>query len=120
MSTVSPHLVWSCIRENSCFIKKNSGLTFATEPNNLKNTHTFKYNGLIHHKVSSYITRNMLGCYNEDEERGQVEEQSINIYLCRHRVEPWTNLLLARQPPSFIFATRSLSMLFSLYIWLIT
>ncbi|XP_072017943.1 large ribosomal subunit protein eL28-like [Amphiura filiformis] len=51
MATVSPHLIWSCIRETSSFIKKNSGVTFATEPNNLKNKHTFKYNGLIHHKT---------------------------------------------------------------------
>jgi large subunit ribosomal protein L28e len=51
MNNASPDLQWMVIRNNSCFLKKGNDLVFSTEPNNLKNRNTFKYNGLIHKRT---------------------------------------------------------------------
>ncbi|XP_038063865.1 60S ribosomal protein L28-like isoform X2 [Patiria miniata] len=51
MNNAAPDLQWMIIRNNSCFLKKGNGLTFSSEPNNLKNKNTFKFNGLIHRKT---------------------------------------------------------------------
>ncbi|XP_030853978.1 60S ribosomal protein L28-like isoform X1 [Strongylocentrotus purpuratus] len=47
----SADLQWLIIRNNSCFLKHGGGVTMSTEPNNLKNRNSFKYNGLIHKKA---------------------------------------------------------------------
>ncbi|CAF1436016.1 unnamed protein product [Rotaria sp. Silwood1] len=47
----SSHVQWMVIRNNSSFLHKRKLGTFTTEPNNLKNRHTFRSNGLIHPKV---------------------------------------------------------------------
>ena len=47
----SSHVQWMVIRNNSSFLQKRKLGTFTTEPNNLKNRNTFRYNGLIHPKV---------------------------------------------------------------------
>ncbi|XP_071801984.1 large ribosomal subunit protein eL28-like [Asterias amurensis] len=51
MNNASPHVQWSIIRNNSCFLRKGQGHTFSCEPNNLKCKNTFKFNGLIHDKT---------------------------------------------------------------------
>ncbi|CAH1999443.1 unnamed protein product [Acanthoscelides obtectus] len=50
--TMSSHLVWSIIRNNNAFLlkKRNISKPFSTEPNNLTNVNSYRYNGLIHKK----------------------------------------------------------------------
>ncbi|XP_067940709.1 uncharacterized protein [Watersipora subatra] len=47
MANVSPALQWSVIRKSSSFVIKRDGRTFTTEPNNLRNINSFRYNGLV-------------------------------------------------------------------------
>ncbi|XP_071504293.1 large ribosomal subunit protein eL28-like [Diadema setosum] len=47
----SADLQWLILRDNSCFLRKGGGVVLSTEPNNLKNRNSFKYNGLIHKKT---------------------------------------------------------------------
>jgi len=47
---MSADLQWLCVRKNSSFIVKNNGLTLTSEPNNLTNVHSFKYNGFVNNK----------------------------------------------------------------------
>lgn len=47
----SPDLQWMLIKNNSCFLVKNQGTTFTTEPNNVASRNTFKYNGLVNKKT---------------------------------------------------------------------
>jgi len=44
---------WECIRKTSSFMRKQRGIrkTFTREPMNLKNIHSFRYNGLIRKKA---------------------------------------------------------------------
>jgi len=48
---VSSHVQWMVIRNNSSFLRKRKLATLTTEPNNLKNRNTFRFNGLVHPKV---------------------------------------------------------------------
>merc|ERR1719210_1536295 len=48
---MSADLQWLCIRKNHSFIVKSNGVTLSSEPNNLTNKHSFKYNGLVNKKV---------------------------------------------------------------------
>ncbi|CAH0546503.1 unnamed protein product [Brassicogethes aeneus] len=49
---MSSHLVWSIIRNNNAFLlkKRNISKPFSTEPNNLTNVSSYRYNGLVHKK----------------------------------------------------------------------
>ncbi|CAH2001825.1 unnamed protein product [Acanthoscelides obtectus] len=49
---MSSHLVWSIIRNNNAFLlkKRNISKPFSTEPNNLTNVNSFRYNALIDKK----------------------------------------------------------------------
>ncbi|KAF2899365.1 hypothetical protein ILUMI_06808 [Ignelater luminosus] len=49
---MSAHLVWSIIRNNNAFLakKRNIDKPFSTEPNNLLNLNSYRYNGLVHKK----------------------------------------------------------------------
>nr|ACY71315.1 ribosomal protein L28 [Chrysomela tremula] len=49
---MSSHLVWGIIRNNNAFLlkKRNISKPFSTEPNNLTNLSSYRYNGLIHKK----------------------------------------------------------------------
>ncbi|CAF1006186.1 unnamed protein product [Adineta steineri] len=47
----SSNVQWMVIRNTSSFLHRRKLGTFTTEPNNLKNRNTFRYNGLIHPKV---------------------------------------------------------------------
>ncbi|ENN76060.1 60S ribosomal protein L28 [Dendroctonus ponderosae] len=50
---MSSHLVWSIIRNNNAFLvkKRNISKPFSTEPNNLTNLNSYRYNGLVHKKT---------------------------------------------------------------------
>jgi len=50
---MSSALQWMVIRNNSSYLvkKKNIKRPFSLEPNNLRNVHSFKQNGLIHQRV---------------------------------------------------------------------
>merc|ERR1712002_694751 len=72
----SADLQWLIIRNNSCFLKHGGGVTFSTEPNNLKNRNSYKYNGLIHKKTVGVegasdgkgvvlVTKKVKGTYNK-------------------------------------------------------
>nr|CAI5842981.1 unnamed protein product [Callosobruchus analis] len=54
---MSSHLVWSIIRNNNAFLlkKRNISKPFSTEPNNLTNVNSYRYNGLIHKKSVGII-----------------------------------------------------------------
>jgi len=47
----SSHVQWMVLRNSSSFLHKRKLGTFTTEPNNLKNRNSFRFNGLIHPKV---------------------------------------------------------------------
>ncbi|XP_023014913.2 ribosomal protein L28 [Leptinotarsa decemlineata] len=49
---MSSHLVWGIIRNNNAFLlkKRNISKPFSTEPNNLTNLSSYRYNGIIHKK----------------------------------------------------------------------
>ncbi|GLH03388.1 hypothetical protein R5R35_007120 [Gryllus longicercus] len=48
----SSHLQWMIIRNNSAYLlkKRNVKKPFSTEPNNLTNLNSYRYNGLVHRK----------------------------------------------------------------------
>nr|AIU94829.1 60S ribosomal protein [Phragmatopoma lapidosa] len=48
---MSADLQWMVIRNNNAFLMKGNKVTFSREPNNLKNRHSFRYNGLVHQKT---------------------------------------------------------------------
>ncbi|XP_060535461.1 large ribosomal subunit protein eL28 [Cylas formicarius] len=54
---MSAHLVWSIIRNNNAFLlkKRNISKPFSTEPNNLTNLSSYRYNGLVHKKSLSVV-----------------------------------------------------------------
>ncbi|CAF1342235.1 unnamed protein product [Adineta steineri] len=47
----SSQVQWMIIRNTSSFLHRRKLATLTTEPNNLKNRNTYRYNGLIHPKV---------------------------------------------------------------------
>ncbi|XP_075228670.1 ribosomal protein L28 [Lycorma delicatula] len=49
---MSAHLSWMIIRGNNAYLlkKRNIPKPFSTEPNNLLNIASFRYNGLVHRK----------------------------------------------------------------------
>uniref|UniRef100_UPI001659BBE6 60S ribosomal protein L28 n=1 Tax=Salmonella sp. S146_54837 TaxID=2665635 RepID=UPI001659BBE6 len=49
--SVSPDVQWRVLRKHSCFIRKCGKSKFTLEPNNLKNRHSYRNNGLIHKKT---------------------------------------------------------------------
>eukprot|EP00903_Cladosiphon_okamuranus_P016634 g15342.t1 len=58
MTNVSNELVWSLVRRNNCFLYKRNGRTkrsgkvvLTSEPNNLKNVHSYKFSGLANSKA---------------------------------------------------------------------
>ncbi|KAK9891409.1 hypothetical protein WA026_014647 [Henosepilachna vigintioctopunctata] len=54
---MSSHLVWSIIRNNNAFLlkKRNISKPFSTEPNNLTNLNSYRYNGYIHKKTVGIV-----------------------------------------------------------------
>ncbi|XP_044766463.1 60S ribosomal protein L28-like [Coccinella septempunctata] len=54
---MSSHLVWSIIRNNNAFLlkKRNISKPFSTEPNNLTNLSSYRYNGLVHKKTVGIV-----------------------------------------------------------------
>ncbi|XP_017773789.1 PREDICTED: 60S ribosomal protein L28 [Nicrophorus vespilloides] len=54
---MSTHLVWSIIRNNNAFLIKKRNITkpFSSEPQNLTNLHSYRYNGLIHKKTVGIV-----------------------------------------------------------------
>uniref|UniRef100_A0A8C4QG50 Large ribosomal subunit protein eL28 n=1 Tax=Eptatretus burgeri TaxID=7764 RepID=A0A8C4QG50_EPTBU len=48
---MSAELQWMIVRKWSNFMIKRNHLAFSTEPNNLKQRHSFRYNGLLHQKT---------------------------------------------------------------------
>ncbi|XP_044734130.1 60S ribosomal protein L28 [Chrysoperla carnea] len=54
---MSAHLSWMIIRNNNAFLlkKRNISKPFSTEPNNLCNLSSFRYNGLIHRKTVGVV-----------------------------------------------------------------
>ncbi|KAJ8970154.1 hypothetical protein NQ317_003316, partial [Molorchus minor] len=54
---MSSHLVWGIIRNNNAFLRKKRNISkpFSTEPNNLTNLNSYRYNGLIHKKSVGII-----------------------------------------------------------------
>lgn len=54
MSNTSAQLVWSIIRDRSCFLEKrksNGGVSLSREPLNIKNLNAQKYSGLVNKKA---------------------------------------------------------------------
>eukprot|EP00306_Pavlova_sp_CCMP459_P011025 CAMPEP_0185189650 /NCGR_PEP_ID=MMETSP1140-20130426/6171_1 /TAXON_ID=298111 /ORGANISM="Pavlova sp., Strain CCMP459" /LENGTH=146 /DNA_ID=CAMNT_0027756229 /DNA_START=41 /DNA_END=481 /DNA_ORIENTATION=+ len=51
--SVSPDLVWACVRNNSSFIRgvRKPCASFTTEPGNLTGRNAFKYSGLANKKT---------------------------------------------------------------------
>ncbi|XP_022905714.1 large ribosomal subunit protein eL28 [Onthophagus taurus] len=54
---MSSHLVWSIIRNNNAFLlkKRNIDKPFSTEPMNLTNLNSYRYNGLVHKKAVGIV-----------------------------------------------------------------
>nr|CAJ17401.1 ribosomal protein L28e [Carabus granulatus] len=54
---MSAHLSWMIIRNNNAFLlkKRNISKPFSTEPSNLTNLNSFRYNGLIHKKTVGIV-----------------------------------------------------------------
>merc|ERR1712019_81250 len=50
-SVMSSDLIWLCVRNNNCFLKKRNGAMFTSEPNNLANLSSYKYSGLANRKT---------------------------------------------------------------------
>mmetsp|Transcript_117005 Transcript_117005/g.331517 ORF Transcript_117005/g.331517 Transcript_117005/m.331517 type:complete len:142 (+) Transcript_117005:69-494(+) len=43
----SPQLIWECVKDTHCFMRKNKRMpVMTTEPGNLTGLHAFKYSGL--------------------------------------------------------------------------
>merc|ERR1712106_1150299 len=53
MGSVSSDIAWAVIRDSSCFLLKKRGVKkpFSTEPCNLINRNSMRYNGLVNGKV---------------------------------------------------------------------
>ncbi|CAB3364916.1 Hypothetical predicted protein [Cloeon dipterum] len=53
MAGIPAHLSWAIIRNNNAFLvkKRNIKKPFSTEPSNLSNLASFRFNGLIHKKT---------------------------------------------------------------------
>ena len=55
MVKASPDVVWSIVRNGSCFLRKGlNGAIFSAEKGNLKNTHSFKYSGASPRRPAAY------------------------------------------------------------------
>ncbi|GLV33641.1 Actin-related protein 3 [Carabus blaptoides fortunei] len=54
---MSAHLSWMILRNNNAFLlkKRNISKPFSTEPSNLANLNSFRYNGLIHKKTVGIV-----------------------------------------------------------------
>ncbi|XP_045464154.1 60S ribosomal protein L28-like [Harmonia axyridis] len=54
---MSSHLVWSIIRNNNAFLlkKRNISKPFSTEPSNLTNLNSYRYNGIVHKKTVGIV-----------------------------------------------------------------
>merc|ERR1712141_180889 len=48
--TMSAHLNWMIIRNNSSFLLKGNKQNFSKEPGNLRSRNSFRFNGLVHDK----------------------------------------------------------------------
>eukprot|EP00252_Welwitschia_mirabilis_P021092 TRINITY_DN5301_c0_g1_i1.p1 TRINITY_DN5301_c0_g1~~TRINITY_DN5301_c0_g1_i1.p1 ORF type:complete len:151 (+),score=24.53 TRINITY_DN5301_c0_g1_i1:181-633(+) len=58
MTTIPGDLVWEIVRNNNSFLVKQNGnssakVLFSSEPNNLYNTHSYKFSGLANKKTVS-------------------------------------------------------------------
>jgi large subunit ribosomal protein L28e len=49
----SPELVWALLKKQNRFVIKRNGVTFSTEPGNVRNLNKFKYSGLAPKKIVS-------------------------------------------------------------------
>jgi large subunit ribosomal protein L28e len=49
----SPELVWALLKKQNRFVIKRNGVTFSTEPGNVRNLNKFKYSGLAPRKIIS-------------------------------------------------------------------
>ncbi|XP_037939884.1 60S ribosomal protein L28-like [Teleopsis dalmanni] len=63
MATTSPHLNWLIIRNNNSYLLKKRDVKkpFSTEPNNLTNLSSYRYNGLVHKKTLSIVPADKKG-----------------------------------------------------------
>uniref|UniRef100_T1DFE2 Large ribosomal subunit protein eL28 n=1 Tax=Psorophora albipes TaxID=869069 RepID=T1DFE2_9DIPT len=57
MADTSSHLNWLIIRDHNAFLLKRRNIRkpFSTEPNNLTNLSSFRYNGLVHKKTIGVV-----------------------------------------------------------------
>mmetsp|Transcript_5748 Transcript_5748/g.9968 ORF Transcript_5748/g.9968 Transcript_5748/m.9968 type:complete len:148 (-) Transcript_5748:231-674(-) len=55
-SQLSSHVVWNIVRRESCFIKKNQGLSLSAEPLNITNLNSYKYSGLAQDRAVGVAT----------------------------------------------------------------
>ncbi|XP_026470920.1 60S ribosomal protein L28 [Ctenocephalides felis] len=54
---MSAHLSWMIVRNNNAFLKKKRNINkpFSSEPNNLTNLSSFRYNGFVHKKTVGVV-----------------------------------------------------------------
>jgi hypothetical protein len=57
MANTSPDLIWGCIRNTSCFLRKGRypGMSFSMEPGNLTGKASFKASGLANKKTIDIV-----------------------------------------------------------------
>jgi hypothetical protein len=48
---MSSDLQWQIVRNSHAYLIKKDGYVFSSEPGNLMNQHSFKFNGFIHRKT---------------------------------------------------------------------
>ncbi|KAG0172982.1 60S ribosomal protein L28 [Apophysomyces sp. BC1034] len=48
---MSCDLVWELVKKNNSFLVKKNGVQFSSEPNNVKNLHSYKFSGLANKKT---------------------------------------------------------------------
>jgi len=48
---ISNDIIWSIVRQHNSFLVRRDGVTFSTEPGNLRNEHTFRSSGLAQHRT---------------------------------------------------------------------
>ena len=95
---MSAHLTWMIIRNNNAYMmkKRNIRKPFSTEPNNLNNLSSFRYNGLIHKKSVGVIAapdnKGFTVVYKKAKESVSIlEYNSSKLYML---VLPWTKIVI--------------------------
>mmetsp|Transcript_7373 Transcript_7373/g.19126 ORF Transcript_7373/g.19126 Transcript_7373/m.19126 type:complete len:129 (+) Transcript_7373:21-407(+) len=52
---MSAELIWSCVKNNNCFLVKRNGVQFSREASNLANINSFKFSGIANPKAVGII-----------------------------------------------------------------